>query len=85
MKALTYHEVSNNILKILKRVQSGEEIVIKNIKTQENMAVIVPYEKYQTKENSQKKQERVLGLLKGQASYKMKEGFQITDEELLTV
>lgn len=85
MKALTCHEVSNNILKILEMVQSGEEIVIKNIKTQKNMAVIVPYEKYQTNENSQKKQERALGLLKGQASYKMKGDFKISDEELLTV
>lgn len=85
MKALTYHEVSNNILKILEMVQRGEEIIIKNIKTQENMAVIVPFEKYQTKENAQKKQERVLGPLKGHASYKMKGNFKITDEELLTV
>jgi hypothetical protein len=30
MKALTYNEVIDNILKILEMVQSGEEIVIKN-------------------------------------------------------
>jgi antitoxin (DNA-binding transcriptional repressor) of toxin-antitoxin stability system len=70
MKALTYNEVIDNILKILEMVQSGEEIVIKNIKTQENVAVIIPYKKYQKKNNLKKKQERQLGILKGKASFK---------------
>ncbi len=85
MKALTYHEVIDNILKILEMVQNGEEIVIKSLKTQENVAVIVPYKKYQKKRNSKKRQERPLGILKGKASYRIKEDFKITDEELLTL
>jgi antitoxin (DNA-binding transcriptional repressor) of toxin-antitoxin stability system len=85
MKALTYNEVIDNILKILEMVQSGEEIVIKNIKTQENVAVIIPYKKYQKKNNLKKKQERQLGILKGKASFKVRENFKITDEELLTL
>lgn len=85
MKALTYNEVIDNILKILEMVQSGEEIVIKNVKTHENVAVIVPYKKYRKKVNSTKKQERPLGILKGKASYKIKENFKISDEELLTL
>lgn len=85
MKALTHNEVIDNILKILEMVQSGEEIVIKNVNTQENVAVIVPYKKYQRKDKSKKKQERMLGILKGKASYKIKEDFKITDEELLTL
>lgn len=85
MKALTYSEVIDNILKILEMVQNGEEIVIKNVQTQENVAVIVPYKKYQRKSNSRRKQDRPLGILKGKASYKLKEDFKITDEELLTL
>ncbi len=85
MKALTYNEVIDDILKILEMVQSGEEIVIKNVKTQENVAVIVPYKNYRRKSSSKKKQERPLGILKGKASYRIKEDFKITDEELLTL
>jgi prevent-host-death family protein len=85
MKTLTYDETKDNILEILKLVKSGEEIIIKNSKTRKNIAVIVPYEKYQQKGNAKKKQERTLGILKGKASYKIKGNFQVTDEEFLAL
>ena len=85
MKTLTYDETKDNILEILELVQSGEEIIIKNSKTRKNIAVIVPYEKYQQKGNAKKKQERPLGILKGRASYKIKNEFQVTEEEFLTL
>jgi len=77
MKALTYNEVINNFLNILKMVQGGEEIVIKDDKNKKNMAVIMPYKKYT------EKKERQLGILKGKATYEIKEDFEMTDEELL--
>ncbi len=77
MKALTQNEVTKNILKVLEMVRSGEEIIIKNEENQENVAVIISYEKYKSK------QERPLGILKGKATYKIKDDFKITDEELL--
>ena len=77
MKALTYNEVVNNFFNILKMVQGGEEIVIKSDKNEENMAVIMPYKKYK------EKKERQLGILKGKATYEIKEYFKMTDEELL--
>ena len=77
MKALTQNEVIKNILKILEMVKNGEEIIIKNEENQENMAVIISYEKY--------KRERPLGILKGKATYKIKDDFKITDKELLTL
>ncbi len=77
MKALTYNEVVNNFFNILKMVQGGEEIVIKSDKNEENMAVIMPYKKYK------EKKERQLGILKGKATYEIKEDFKMTDEELL--
>lgn len=83
MKTLTYDEAKDNILEILEMVRGGEEIVIKNVQTQENVAVIVPYKKYQQKGRSKKKQERPLGILKGKASCKIKKDFKVTDEELL--
>ena len=77
MKALTYNEVVNNFFTILKMVQGGEEIVIKDDKNKKNMAVIMPYKKYK------EKKERQLGILKGKATYEIKEDFEMTDEELL--
>ncbi|MBC8229955.1 prevent-host-death protein [bacterium] len=79
MKALTQNDVINNILKILEMVKSGEEIIIKNEENQENVAVIISYEKYKNN------QERPLGILKGKATYKIRDDFKITDEELLTL
>lgn len=84
MKALTYPEFSKNLVKILKEVNLGEEIIIKNDKTQENIAVLIPYKKYQEKKNEESKHSnRKLGMLKGKASYKINKDFKITDEELL--
>jgi len=79
MEALTQNEVINNILKILEMVKSGEDIIIKNEENQENVAVIISYEKYKNN------QERPLGILKGKATYKIRDDFKITDEELLTL
>ena len=79
MKALTQNDVINNILKILEMVKSGEEIIIKNEENQENVAVIISYKKYKNN------QERPLGILKGKATYKIRDDFKITDEELLTL
>jgi len=43
------------------------------------VAVIISYEKYKNN------QERPLGILKGKATYKIRDDFKITDEELLTL
>ncbi len=79
MKTLTQNELIKNILKILELVKGGEEIIIKDEQNQEEVAVIISYEKYKNK------QERPLGILKGKASYKIKDDFEITDQELLTL
>ena len=79
MKALTQNEVKNNIFKILEMVNNGEEIVIKRNHSKENFAIIIPYNKYKVKKDRQ------LGILKGKASYKLKDNFKITEEELLTI
>lgn len=79
MKALTQDEVKNNIYKILEMVKNGEDILIKGDQSKENLAVIIPYKKYKAKEYRQ------LGILKGKASFKLKDDFKITEEELLKI
>jgi len=79
MKALTQNEVKNNIFKILEMVKNGEDILIKGNHSKENFAVIIPYKKYKVKEYRQ------LGILKGIASFKLKDNFKITEEELLRI
>ena len=77
MKSLTYNEVMNDFLNILRKVQKGEEIIIKNEKNEENLAVLMPYKKYK------RKKERRLGILNGIATYEIKEDFEMTDEEVI--
>jgi hypothetical protein len=48
------------------------------MQNKENFAAIISFKKYQEKEN------RKLGILKGKASYKIKDNFKMTDEELLS-
>ena len=79
MKSLTQNEVKNNIFDILNIVQTGEDILIQNDKNKKNIAVIISYQKYQ------KNSYRPLGILKGKARYKLKDDFNITEEELLTL
>ncbi len=45
--------------------------------------IILPVEKEPEKRKQLKSEKRKLGLLEGKASFKMKDGFQMTDEELL--
>lgn len=77
MRTLTQNEVMKDIPRIWEMVKKGEEIIITSEQNQENVAVIISYEKYH------KKSERPLGILKGKASYKLKEDSEITDEELI--
>lgn len=79
MKTLTFNEMRKNIQKIIEMVEKGEEIIIKNEQNQEKVAVIISYKKFKLK------RERPLGILKGKANYKIKDDFQITDEELLSI
>lgn len=81
MKPVPYKEVSKNIRAILDLVSKGEDVIIKNEQDRENIAVIIPYEKYRRQQNRLKK--RKLGVLKGKCSFQMKDDFAITDEELL--
>ncbi len=77
MKPIPCNEVSKDIHAVLDLVKKGEEVIIKNDQDQENLAVIISYEKYKTRHK------RPLGVLKGKAGFKLKDDFEITDEEIL--
>jgi len=79
MKTIPYSEVLKDIFQILELVKEGEEVIIKSDQNQEKVAVILSYEKYKHR------QERPLGILKGKASFKLNDDFEITDEEFLNL
>ncbi|NIR51903.1 type II toxin-antitoxin system Phd/YefM family antitoxin [candidate division KSB1 bacterium] len=77
MKVIPYTHIKNNLAKIFEMVKNGEEIIVSKNKGREKLAVILPYKKYKTDK------ERPLGILKRKASFKLKNDFKMTEQELL--
>jgi len=78
MQILTVGELKANFSEVLRNVQNGQEIVISYGKKKEKVAVILPYD------HGKAKVDRPLGLLRGKASFSVREGFKMTDEEFLS-
>jgi prevent-host-death family protein len=78
MQTLTIGELKGRFSEILKKVRSGQEIVISHGKAREKIAVIVPYSNYVSRPK------RSLGLLKDRAKCIIHEDFGISEEEMLT-
>ena len=78
MQILTVGELKANFSEVLRNVQNGQEIVISYGKKKEKVAVILPYD------HGKAKVDRPLGLLRGKASFNVREGFKMTDEEFLS-
>lgn len=76
MKTLAVGEFKSHFSEVLEDVRHGEEFVVCYGRKKEKVAVVIPYEKYQ------KKPVR-LGVMEGIATYKIKDDFEMTDEELL--
>ncbi len=77
MKTMRVGELKNKFSQVLDRVKKGEKIVISYGRSKENVAVIVPYAEYKATNTIR------LGVLKGKASYKFYDSFEMTAEELL--
>ena len=77
MKTMQVGELKSNFSRVIEQVKNGEKIVVSYGKSKENVAVIVPYAEFKGT-NSIK-----LGMLKGKATYKFSDDFQMTPEELL--
>ena len=78
MQTLTIGELKAGFSEILKKIRSGEEIVISYGKKREKVAVLVPYSAYVSTP------ERSLGLLKGRAGCIIHDDFEISEKEMLT-
>ena len=77
MKTVTRADMKTDLGRILRLAQQGEEIVIQGGHPQKNLAVLISYEAYRTR------QPRPLGILKGKATCTIKPDFSMTDEELV--
>ena len=77
MKILQVGELKTRFSKILEEVKNGEEITISYGKKNEKIAVIIPYSRYKSTTS------RKIGILDGKDTYKMTNGFSITDIDLL--
>ena len=77
MNQMTVGEFKSKFSEVLEKVLQGESIGITYGKNKKKVAAIVPFKKY-LKKNSIK-----LGILEGKASFKIKKGFKMTEEEFL--
>lgn len=80
MRTVLIEEAIRDLLHLLKMVQQGEDIIIKDDQEQENIAVLMSYPKYRNSNH-----ERPLGILKGVASYKIVGDFEVTNEKWFAV
>ena len=78
MQTLTIGELKTSFSEVLKKVRSGQKIVISYGKKREKVAVIVPYSAYASI------LERSLGLLKDRAGCIIHDDFEISEKEMLT-
>lgn len=76
MKTLPATQIKAHFSELIDEVKNGEEIIITRGKNKEQVAVLIPYSTYQ------KKNIIKLGLLK-EKSFKIKDDFEMTSEELL--
>jgi len=67
-------EFKKKFSEVIEIVKQGEEITIKSDNLHEDIAVLIPFEKY----NGILKR-RKLGILESKASFSLKKGFEITD------
>ena len=77
MQTLTIGELKTGFSEVLKKIRSGEEIVISYGKKREKVAVLIPYSTYASTP------ERSLGLLKNRAECIIHDDFEISEEEML--
>jgi len=77
MQTLTIGELKAGFSEVLKKIRSGQEIVISYGKKREKVAVIVPYSSYISTP------ERSLGLLEDRAGCIIHDDFEISEKEML--
>ena len=79
MYQLTVGEFKSKFSKVLAKVLQGETVGITYGKDKKKVAALVPYNKYAPDKKIK------LGILEGKASFKIKKGFKMTEEEFLAL
>lgn len=77
MQVISVGEFKARFSEILSQVKKGQEIVISFGKQRKKVAVLIPYSRLK------RRPQRKLGLLKGRASYRIRDNFKLSDEEIL--
>ncbi len=77
MQTLTIGELKASFSEVLKKIRSGQKIVVSYGKKREKVAVIIPYSDYASKP------ERCIGLLKDRAGCIIHDDFEISEKEML--
>ena len=77
MKTLAVGELKSQFSAVLAEMQEGHAVAVGFGKSKRRVAVLIPYGQYR------KTAGRHLGLLEGRASFRMREDFSLSDEDLL--
>ena len=77
MYQLTVGQFKAQFSDVLEKVKQGQSIGITYGKNKKKVAALVPYQKYMSDKKIK------LGILEGKASFKIKKGFRMTEEEFL--
>jgi antitoxin (DNA-binding transcriptional repressor) of toxin-antitoxin stability system len=77
MKTISLAEAETDVKSFLYDIASGNELTITNDKNEEKIAVIIPYEKWETTSK------RRLGTLQKRGSVVFEDDFSMTAEELV--
>ena len=81
MQSIQIGKLKTEFSSIIQRVQnSGEEFIIEYGKQHKKVALLIPYDK-----SYENKEDRVFGIMKGKASFKINDDFSMSDEELLGI
>ncbi len=78
MRTLTVGEFKAQLSELLTAVQGGESVVVCYGRKKERVAALVPFAEFAAGTGK-----RPLGLLKGRASFSLRDDFKLSDEEFL--
>ena len=78
MKTLSVGKLKADFSAVLRDVEQGESVTIEYGRRHTPVAVIVPFNQYMVS-----KRQRKLGILEDKGTYRIREDFDIGDEELL--
>jgi prevent-host-death family protein len=77
MKILPVGEFKTHFSQVLEMVKQGEEIIISYGRKKENIAVVIPYTAYKERNRLR------LGALEKKGKYTLREGYEMTEEEMV--